>query len=162
MTIGVETHLLLALAALAPLTIPPASAQPRPDRVETVAGWRISSGGSGDGGYVARLSRRTRTYNFNHEIEYWRGNGGLPTLDEFRRGRCVSAGENTMVPYAVGTSRRRLDRQLAAYLRECPLPRAEAAALHRSLDRAWPVFMRHARRQRAAMDAEIARMMRGG
>ena len=59
MTIRLVTRLLLALAALGPLAAPPAFAR---DRVETVAGWRISSGGSGDSGYMARLTRRTRGY----------------------------------------------------------------------------------------------------
>jgi hypothetical protein len=41
------------------------------------------------------------------------------------------------------------------------LPRAEATALRTSLARAWPRFLREARRQHAGMDAEIARIMRG-
>lgn len=159
MILRLATCLLLALALPGPLAAQPI--QPR-DRVETIAGWRISSGGSGDGGYVARLTRRARGWSYNHEIEYWRGNGGVVMADEFRRGSCRSGDESAIVPLDLGTSRRAFDRRLVSYLRECPLPRAEAAALRRSLARAWPHFLRHARRQRAAMDAEIARMMRGG
>ena len=73
---------------------------------------------------------------------------------EFRRGRCVSAGESGIVPFWHATSRRWFDRQLTAWLRECPLPGAEAAALRRSLARAWPVFQRQVRRARANMDAD--------
>ena len=140
--------------ALAALAAPPASAQPR-DRVETVAGWRITSGGSGDGGYMARLTRRTRGWSYSHSIEYWRGNGGVVMADEFRRGRCRSGDISAIVPFELGTSRASFDQRLASYLRECPLPRAEAAALRRSLARAWPRFLRQARSAEAAMLAEL-------
>ena len=62
---------------------------------------------------------------------------------------------SAIVPLDLGTSRRSFDQRLASYLRECPLPRAEAAALRRSLTRAWPRFLRQARRARAAMEAEL-------
>jgi len=143
-------RLLLALALLAPLAAPPAFA-----RTETIAGWRITSGGSGDGGYMARLTRRTRGWSYSHYIEYWRGNGGVVMSDEFRRGRCRSGDESAIVPLDLGTSRSSFDQRLASYLRECPLPRAEAAALRRSLARAWPRFLRQARRAEAAMAAEL-------
>jgi hypothetical protein len=159
MRIRLATRLLLTLA-FAPLAASPASAQSR-DRVEIVAGWRISSGDSGDGGYDARLSRRGRGWSYEHGIEYWRGNGGVEMSDDFRRGRCRS-GDEGIIRFALGTSRRSFDQRLASYLRQCPLPRAEAAAMRASLSRAWPIFLRHARRQRAGMDAEIARIVRGG
>ena len=143
-------RLLLALAFLAPLAAPPAFA-----RTETIAGWRITSGGSGDGGYMARLTRRTRGWSYSHYIEYWRGNGGVVMSDEFRRGRCRSGDESAIVPLDLGTSRRSFDQRLASYLRECPLPRAQAAELRRSLARAWPRFLRQARRAEAAMVAEL-------
>jgi hypothetical protein len=156
------TRLLLTLALLAPLAAASASTQPPPNRVETVAGWRITYGDSGDGGYSARLSRHGRGWSFEHYIEYWRGNGGVVISDEFRRGRCRSGNDGAIVRMALGTSRHALDQDLARYLRECPLPRAEAAALRASLARAWPVFLRQSRRQRAGMEAEIARILRGG
>lgn len=144
--------LLLALAVPGPLAAQPASAQAG---TQTIAGWRITSGGSGDGGYMVRLSRRTRTWAYTHYLEYWRGNGGVVIQDEFRRGRCRSGDASAILPFELGTSRTSFDQRLASYLRECPLPRAEAAELRRSLARAWPHFLRHVRRQRAALDAEL-------
>jgi hypothetical protein len=152
MPIRLATRLLLALTTLGPLTAPTASAQAR-DRVENVAGWRIISGPSSDGGHDVRLIRRGRGYVFDHLVEYWRGNGGVSVHDDYRRGRCNGAGEDGILPFRTATSRARLDRQLAAYLRACPLPAGEAAALRRSLVRAWPAYLRHVRRARAAMDA---------
>lgn len=152
MLIRLATRLLMALALLTPLAAPPASAR---DRVETVAGWRITSGGSGDGGYMARLTRRTRGWSYNHYIEYWRGNGGVVMSDEFRRGSCRSGDMSAIVPLDLGTSRSTFDQRLASYLRECPLPRAEATELRRSLARAWPRFLRQARSAEAAMVAEL-------
>lgn len=159
MHLRLTTCLLLALPGA--LAAQPASAQAR-DRVENIAGWRVSSGDSGDGGYDARLERRGRGWSFSHLIEYWRGNNGVSVHDEFHGNCRYGAGENGIIRFWEGVSRPRFDRQLASYLRSCPLPRAEAAAMRRSLDRAWPVFMRHARRQRAGMDAELARIARGG
>ena len=158
MPIRLATCLLLALVLPCPLAAQPVLQR---DRAETVAGWRISSGGSGDGGYVARLTRRARGWSYNHEIEYWRGNGGVVMSDEFRRGRCQSGDASAIIPFHLGTSRRSFDQRLASYLRECPLPRAEGAALRSSLARAWPHFLRHARRQRAALEAEFRWMARG-
>lgn len=149
MTIRLAAAQLLALALLATSS---ALAQ---TRTQTVAGWRITSGGSGDGGYMARLSRRTRAYAFAHYIEYWRGNGGVVMSDEFRRGACQSGDQSGIVPFPLATSRRTFDQRLSSYLRECPLPPAQAAELRRSLARAWPHFLRHVRRQRAALDAEL-------
>ncbi|HYD12787.1 MAG TPA: hypothetical protein VEC11_08060 [Allosphingosinicella sp.] len=160
MKVRLAAQLLLALAILAPPAASAAPVRPR-DRAEMVAGWRISSGGSGDGGYVARLSRRGRGWAYEHYLEYWRGNGGVVLSDEFRRGRCRSGDASAIVPFELGTSRSSFDQRLADYLRECPLPRAEAAALRRSLARAWPHFLRHARRARAALDAELAWIARG-
>src|SRR5690349_17017679 len=98
MPIRLATRLLLALGLLAPLAAPPASAQAR-DRTETIAGWRIASGGSGDGGYMVRLSRRTPAYAYTHYLEYWRGNGGVVMQDEFRRGRCRSGDASAILPF---------------------------------------------------------------
>ena len=158
MRIRLTKCLLLALALPTSLAAQPI--QP-PDRAETVAGWRISSGGSGDGGYEARLERRGRGWSFSHLIEYWRGNGGVSVHDEFRGNCRYGTGEDGILPYWTATSRARLDRQLTTYMRECPLPRAEAAALRASLARAWPHFLRHVIRQRAALDAEFRWMERG-
>lgn len=159
MTIHLAARLLLALAMLGSLAAPSALAR---TRTETVAGWRISSGGSGDGGHVARMTRRGPGYSYDHQIEYWHGNGGVAMLDEFRRGRCQSTGLNAIVPFAQGMSRSSFDQRLASYLRECPLPATEAAALRRSLARAWPHFLRHARRASAAMHADSAAIARHG
>jgi hypothetical protein len=150
------TGLLLPLALLA---APPALAQ---TRTETVAGWRISSGGSGDGGHAVRLVRRGPGYVYEHNLEYWHGNGGVVMGDQFRRGRCRSGDASAIVPLELGMSRETFDQRLTDYLRECPLPRAEEAALRRSLDRAWPRFLRHARRAQAAMEADSAAIARHG
>ena len=157
MTFRLAARLLLALALLAPLAAPPAMA-----RTETVAGWRIWAGGSGDGGYAVRLTRRARGWSYSHYIEYWHGNGGVVMSDEFRRGSCRSGDMSGIVPLHLGTSRRSFDQRLASYLRECPLPRAQAAALRRSLARAWPHFQRQARRALAAMEAENEAIARYG
>ena len=157
MTRRIIARLILALTVLGPWAAPPAQA-----RTETVAGWHISSGGSGDGGHEVRLTRRGRGWSYDHQLEYWHGNGGVVMGDEFRRGRCRSGDASAIVPVELGTSRETFDQRLADYLRECPLPRAEAAALRRSLDRAWPVFLRHARRARAAMAADSAAIARHG
>ena len=152
MTRRFTTCLLLALALPGPLAAQPAQAR---THTQYIAGWRITSGGSGDGGYMARLTRRTRTYAYTHYLEYWRGNGGVVMQDEFRRGRCRSGDASAIVPFELGTSRTTFDQRLDSYLRECPLPRAEATGLRRSFARAWPHFLRHVRRQRAALDAEL-------
>ena len=143
----------IALAIVIPmLAAIPASAQ---TRSETVAGWRIGSGGSGDGGHVARLSRRGRGYSLEHHLEFWRGNGGVALAASFRRGDCRSGDASAIVPFEQGMSRASFDARLADYLRECPLPAAEEAALRRTLDLAWPRFAAIAHRARAAMQAEI-------
>lgn len=159
MTIRLTTCLLLALPFLAPLATPLALAQ---TRTQTIAGWRISSGGSGDGGHEVRLTRRGPGYSYEHNLEYWHGNGGVVVGDSFRRGRCRSGDASAIVPLDLGISRETFDQRLADYLRECPLPRAGAAALRRSLERAWPHFLRHARRARAAMEADGAAIARHG
>lgn len=152
MTLRLASCLLLALALPGPL----AAQDVLPgNRTQTIAGWRITSGGSGDGGYMVRLTRRTRGYAYTHYLEYWRGNGGVVIQDEFRRGRCRSGDASAILPFELGTSRTSFDQRLASYLRECPLPRARAAELRRSLARAWPHFLRQVRRQRAALDAEL-------
>lgn len=153
------TCLLPALTALTLLAAPPAAAR---TRAETIAGWRISSGGSGDGGHAVRLTRRTRSWSYDHNLEYWHGNGGVVMGDEFRRGACRSGDISAIVPIHLGTSGSSFDQRLASYLRECPLPRREAAALRASLARAWPVFLRHARRARAYMEADSAAIARHG
>ena len=149
---------LFAVAALA-LAASPVAAQ---NRSETVAGWRIGSGGSGDGGYVARLSRRGRGYSLEHRLEFWRGNGGVAISASFRRGDCRSGDAGGIVPFDEGMSRAAFDRRLADYLRECPLPRAEDAVLRRTLDLAWPRFAAAARRARSAMEAQIDAIVRHG
>lgn len=152
MPIRLTIGLLMALTTLGPLAAPPATAR---TRTETIAGWHITSGGSGDGGHEVRLIRRGPGYRYEHQLEYWRGNGGVVIQDEFRRGRCRSGDASAILPFELGTSRTSFDQRLASWLRECPLPRAEAAELRRSLARAWPHFLRHVRRQRAALDAEL-------
>ena len=149
---------LLALAALAAASAPGAAQ----NRSEAVAGWRIGSGGSGDGGYVARLSRRGRGYSLEHQLEFWRGNGGVAISAGFRRGACRSGDAGGIVPFDEGMSRASFDLRLADYLRECPLPRAEEAVLRRTLDLAWPRFAAAAHRARSAMAAEIDAIVRHG
>lgn len=151
--------LLLSLLAATILLAAPAAAQ---RRSETVAGWRISSAGSGDGGYVARLERHGRGWRYAHRLEYWRGNGGVVMSDTFRRGSCRSGDAGAIVPHELGLSRETFDQRLADYLRECPMPRREALALRRSLNLAWPRFLVQARRARAAMDAELRAIERHG
>lgn len=146
---------LLVLAGVAP----PANAR---THSETVAGWRIAHGGSGDGGHVVRLSRRGRGYSFEHYLEYWRGNGGVVMGAAFRRGACRSGDASAIVPHELGLSRETFDQRLADYLRECPLPRAEAAALRRTLNAAWPRFLGAARHARATIDAENEAIVRHG
>jgi len=150
---------LLAFATLGVLATPPALAR---NRGETVAGWHFFQGGSGDGGYVARMSRRGRGYRFSYFYEFWRGNGGVAVGATFARGACRSGDAGSIVPFAEGMTRAYLDARLRDYLRECPLPRAEAVALRRGLDSAWPRFVAAARRARAAMDRENALIARGG
>lgn len=152
-------RLLLTLGLIGLIAAPPAFAR---THTETIAGWHISSGGSGDGGHEVRLTRRGPGYRYEHQLEYWHGNGGVVIADSFRRGRCRSGDASAIVPVGLGTSRVTFDQRLADYLRECPLPRAEAAALRRSLARAWPHFLRHARRARAAMEADRAAIARHG
>ena len=159
MPVRLAARLLSALALLGPLAAPPALAR---DRAETVAGWRISSGGSGDGGHEVRLTRRGPGWSYDHQLEYWHGNGGVVMSDAFRRGRCRSGDASAIVPVELGISRDTFDQRLADYLRECPLPRGEAAALRRSLERAWPRFLVHARRAHAAMEADSAAIARHG
>lgn len=131
-------------------------------RSETVAGWRIASGGSGDGGHLVRLSRHGRGYSFEHVLEYWRGNGGVVMGASLRRGACRSGDASAIVPHELGLSRETFDQRLADYLRECPLPRAEAATLRRTLNAAWPTFLARAHRARAAIDAENEAIVRHG
>src|SRR5688572_23816168 len=127
------------------------SAQPQ---VQTVAGWRIASGGTGDGGRFVRLSRNGRGYRLAHYLEFWRGNGGVAIAASFRRGACRSGDTDGIVPTVQALSRATFDIRLADYLRECPLPRGEAVALRRTLNAAWPHFLARARRALAATEAE--------
>jgi hypothetical protein len=159
MSVRPAACLLLALSAPGPLNPQAALAQPR---TQNIAGWHITSGGSGDGGHEVRLTRRGPGYRYEHQLEYWHGNGGVVMVDTFRRGRCRSGDASAIVPVELGTSRATFDQRLTDYLRECPLPRAEASALRRSLVRAWPHFLRHARRARAAMEADSAAIARHG
>ncbi len=156
MTVPPAAFLLLALGLLA---TPPALAS---DHSQTVAGWRFFEDGSGDGGYVARMSRRGQGYRFSYSYEFWRGNGGVVVGATLALGRCRSGDAGSIVPFAEGLSRAYLDARLRDYLRECPLPRAEAAALRRGLDTAWPRFAAVSRRARAGMDRENERIARGG
>jgi len=152
---------LILTSALVPTAFatPPANAR---DRTETIAGWRIVSGGSRDGGYVARLVRHGRGYRFEHHLEFWRGNGGVVISATFRRGACRSGDASAIVPFEQGMSRATFDMRLADYLRECPLPRREASALRRTLNLAWPRFAAAARRALATMEAEIEAIIRHG
>lgn len=146
-------HSLLTLAALAAFNVPsPASAR---TGALTVAGWRITHGGTDDGGYFAQLGRSRRSYRLVHYLEFWRGNGGVSVMATFERGACRSGDAVGIVPFDEGMSRGFLDARVADYLRECPIPRAEAVALRRSLNAAWPRFIAQARRERARMTAEI-------
>lgn len=147
--IALRAILPLLLAAL--LAAPAAEAQ---NRRETIAGWRLETGGSGDGGHVVRLVRRGRGYTYEHLLEFWRGNGGVVIADSFRRGRCRSGDASAIVPYDVGMGRETFDQRLADYLRECPLPPAEEALLRRTLDAAWPRFSALAAAALAAIEAE--------
>ena len=151
---------LLAFVLLGTLATP-ADAQTR-TRTQIVAGWRIASGDSGDGGHAVWFSRRGRGYRLEHYLEFWRGNGGVVTSATFRRGACRSGDASAIVPFEQGMSRATFYSRLGNYLRECPLPRAEAAALRRSLNAAWPRFHAAARRAHAAMNAEIEAILRHG
>lgn len=150
---------LLITAALGVTAPVPADAQ---TGGRAVAGWRITHGGTGDGGYFAQLARSGRGYRLTHYLEFWRGNGGVSVMASFERGDCRSGDANAIVPFDEGMSRGFFDTRLADYLRECPLPRAEADALRRTLDTAWPLFIALARRERARMEAELRAIMNQG
>jgi len=122
--------------------------------VAAVAGWRIASGGTSDGGRFVRLSRNGRGYHLVHYLEFWRGNNGVAIAANFRRGACRSGDAEGMIPTEQALSRATFDMRLAGYLRECPLARGEAVALRRSLNAAWPRFLARARRALAATEAE--------
>ena len=132
------------------------------NRSEAVAGWRIVSGGSGDGGHVAGLSRRGRGWRLEHNLEFWRGNGGVVISAEFRRGDCRSGDSSAIVPIEQGMSRAMFDDRLADYLRACPLRPAEEAELRRTLRLAWPRFAARAAEALAAMEAELEAIARQG
>ena len=151
--------LLLAATSFAVLAAEPASAR---DRVEHIAGWRLSAGGTGDGGRRVGLSRRGRGYRFEHHLEFWRGNGGVVIGASFRRGDCRSGDASAIVPFEQGMGRAMFDERLADYLRACPLPRAEADAFRRGLDAAWPCFAALAERARAETEAENEAIARHG
>jgi hypothetical protein len=153
--------LILLAIAMSGALAPPADAQTR-IRTQSVAGWRIASGDSGDGGYAVWFSRRGRGYRLEQYLEFWRGNGGVATSATFRRGTCRSGDASAIVPFEQGLSRATFEMRLANYLREYPLPRAETVTLRRSLNAAWPRFFAAARRARAAMNAEIEAILRHG
>lgn len=139
-----------AFAALGAVAAAPADARAYH---QTVAGWRITlEYESGD--RTVYLRRHRRGYRVDLTYEFWRGNGGVSTQGTFERGACRSGDTGAIVPFAQGMTRRFLDSRLTDYLRECPLPRAEALALRRSLNAAWPRFNAWIRRARAEMDAE--------
>ena len=151
---------LAALSFLASASLAtPADAQ---SGAETIAGWRVEYGGSGDGGHMVRLVRRGRTYQLEHHLEYWRGNGGVAISASFRRGECRSGDGGGIIPSDQGMSRAAFDQRLADYLRECPLSPAEEAALRRTLNAAWPRFAARAAEARAAMEAEAEAIARHG
>ena len=132
------------------------------DRVERIAGWRVASGGTGDGGRRVSLSRRGRGYDFEQYLEFWRGNGGVVIGASLRRGACRSGEASAIVPTDQGLSRAMFDDRLAGYLRECPLPPAEAEVFRRTLDVAWPRFIALAVRARAETEAENEAIARHG
>jgi hypothetical protein len=141
----------LPLLLAAVLAAPAAEAQ---NRRETIAGWRLEAGGTGDGGHMVRLTRRSRVYHYEHYLEFWRGNGGVVIADSFRRGRCSSGDASAIVPYEQGMGRETFDQRLADYLRECPLRPADEALLRRTLDAVWPRFSAWAEEALAAIEAE--------
>lgn len=146
---------LVALVAFGALASPPAYAR---TRSQTVAGWRIVwEFESGD--RTVHLRRRGRGYSFAFLHEYWRGNGGVVAGGTFERGSCRSGDAGVIVPFDEGMTRRYLDARVSDYLRDCPLPRAQALALRRTLDAAWPRFIRWSRAARAEMDAENRAIM---
>lgn len=147
------------LAAAALLAPSPVEAQARR---ETIAGWRIETGGTGDGGHMVRLVRNGRGYRFEQYLEFWRGNGGVAASASFRRGACRSGDASAIVPFEQGMGRESFDRALADYLRECPLPRAEEARLRRTLNAAWPRFAARAAQALAAIQAENEAIVRHG
>lgn len=151
--------LLLAATSFAVLAAEPASAR---DRVEHIAGWRLSAGGTGDGGRRVGLSRRGRGYRFEHHLEFWRGNGGVVIEAGFRRGACATGDAPVIVSFEQGLGRETFELRLADYLSECPLPPADAAELRRTLDLAWPRFAELAERARAETDAENEAIARHG
>jgi len=108
------------------------------------------------------MSRRGRGYRFTYYFEFWRGNGGVVVAGEFRRGACNGSDSGPIMPFAQGMSRAFMNGRLSGYLRACPLPRAEALALRRGANAAWPRFAALARRARAAMDAEDRAIMNYG
>lgn len=151
--------LLLIVTLFSLLASDPAFAR---DRIERIAGWRVASGGTGDGGRFVSLSRRGPGYAFEHHLEFWRGNGGVVIGASFRRGACRSGDASAIVPTDQGLSRAMFDDRLAGYLRECPLPPAEADAFRRTLDVAWPRFIALADRARAETEAENEAIARHG
>ena len=156
MTAG-RAALPILLATL--LAAPAVDAQ---NRRETIAGWRLETGGTGDGGHMVRLLRRGRGYAIEHYLEFWRGNGGVVISAEFRRGQCRSGDASAIVPYEQGMARETFDQRLADYLRECPLPPAEEALLRRTLDAVWPRFAARASAALAAIEAENEAIVRHG
>lgn len=159
MSMGRAVGFLLLFALFGTLVPGPAFAR---DRVERIAGWRVASGGTGDGGRLVSLSRRGRGYAFEHYLEFWRGNGGVVIGASFRNGDCRSGDASAIVPFEQGMGRETFDERLADYLRACPLPLAEADAFRRSLDAVWPRFAALAERARAAMEAENEAIARHG
>jgi hypothetical protein len=143
----------IALAALIAALVagPPAEAQ---TRRETIAGWRLETGGTGDGGHMVRLVRRGRDYRLEHYLEFWRGNGGVVVNGAFQRGGCRSGEAGGIVPFEQGMARATLDLRLADYLRQCPLSPAKTAMLRRTLEAVWPRFAARAAQALAAIEAE--------
>ena len=148
--------LALALSGASLLATPAAAA----DRRRTVAGWQVESVSEQDGGRLVRLSRRGRGWRFEHHLAFWRGNGGIVLGASFRGGDCRSGDADMTVGTATALSREGFDGRLADYLRECPLPEADAAALRRGIDAAWPLFTAWAWEAEAATEAEAAAVAR--
>jgi hypothetical protein len=139
MTFGRAAASIRALAALL-VSVGPSPARAAPVRGEAVSRFRVQSASEGDGGRFVRLSRRSAGWRFEYRLSFWHGNGGVVVGGLFRRGRCRSGDADGLQEPVAAMSRASLDDRLAGYLRECPLPPAQEAALRRGLDAAWPDF----------------------
>ena len=138
-------------------------AAPGADQRRTVAGWRVEAASEGDGGRVVRMSRRERGWRFEYHLGFWHGHGGGIMIGaSFRNGRCSSGDADMLQEPTAAMSRENFEALLQSYLRECPLSAPQAAAFHRGLDAAWPLFAAWAREAQAATLAEAVEIERYG